>query len=106
MSPITSISESNLLDSSSNTTGLRQRKRRVAKAERISTNESLWTEEDSDAEPPSIDDSAVSFESEVECLETVKAVNESFFAFRLQYLIVHIAIMLADGMQGELQFLP
>lgn len=25
---------------------------------------------------------------------------DSFFAFRLQYLIVHVAIMLADGMQG------
>jgi len=100
MSPITSISESDLLDSSSTTTGLRQRKRQVVKSERITTSEPLWTEEDSDAEPPSIDDSAVSFESEVESLESAKAINESFFAFRLQYLIVHIAIMLADGMQG------
>jgi hypothetical protein len=44
---------------------------------------------------------AVSFESEAESLESAKAVSASFFAFRLQYLIVHIAIMLADGMQGK-----
>lgn len=27
--------------------------------------------------------------------------DESFLAFRLKYLIVHVAIMLADGLQGS-----
>ncbi len=64
----------------------------------VNSSESLWQGDDSDAELPSIEDSvSSSFDSET---ESVEPVSESFFAFRLQYLIVHVAIMLADGMQG------
>jgi hypothetical protein len=83
------------------TLGLRQRKNATKKA----SFETGWNidEDDSDAEPPSVEGSTSgSFESDAESLES--AVNASFFAFRLQYLIVHIAIMLADGMQGKFFF--
>ena len=80
-------------------TGLRQRQNK-SKADSVPQ----WTEDDSDVEPPSLDDSTTSFASETDSVASARATNakqaESFLAFRLQYLIVHIAIMLADGMQG------
>lgn len=64
----------------------------------VSSSESLWQRDELDSELPSIEDSvSSSFDSESESVEPVR---ESFLAFRLQYLIVHVSIMLADGMQG------
>lgn len=85
-----------------NSFGLRHRRNTLVKKDRL---ERPWntSEDDSDAEPPSVEDSASdSFESEAGSFDCIP--KESFFAFRLQYLIVHIAIMLADGMQGKFLF--
>jgi hypothetical protein len=82
-----------------NSCGLRQRRNTSVKKDCL---ERRWdtNEDDSDTEPPSVEDSASgSFESEAGSFDSSS--KESFFAFRLQYLIVHIAIMLADGMQGK-----
>ena len=40
-------------------------------------------------------------EQKTELEASSKEINEQFTAFRLTYLIVHLAIMLADGLQGE-----
>ena len=82
--------------------GLRQRKNKSK-----TDGEPQWAEDDSDVVPPSLCDSTTSFVSETDSVasdadaETNAKHSESFLAFRWQYLIVHIAIMLADGMQGK-----
>ena len=95
----TSIHPEDESNGGTNSFGLRQRRNTLVKKDRL---ERLWdtSEDDSDNEPPSMEDSTSdSFESEAGSLDCIP--KESFFAFRLQYLIVHIAIMLADGMQGK-----
>lgn len=84
-----------MLDWTYNDEGLRQRKNVL----KVNSSESIWKDDASDTETTLVEDSvSSSFDSESESIELP---SESFFAFRLQYLIVHIAIMLADGMQGK-----